>query len=905
MRTTSYLRCVVASGLVFAGLTLSGCAPLNMKLPSPPQRDLSLDFPMTVMAMGNQAQVLLLPDPGADLVTLTVRYDVGAIDDPVGQEGIAHLAEHLMFEMKLGNDHLGDLIERATVYNNAYTSMDRTDFVCKFERDKLTEVLHLEALRIAFRCNTLADEDFASELAVVINEIKEGGNGGKALYQQLLTSIFPRNHPYARGVGGTPATLAAITKTQACQFINDHYAPNNAVIAIAGPVTADTVKPALTDFSRLPARGVVPHQTVLRVAEAQRNVTLSASVAEPGLLLVWTLPREIEENTLVTAVGRIVAQRLNYAMRDLKGSAAAGQLGGPHSRVFAVWLTGNGASTEKLMKLARTALEKTDEFYGEFGFENAAARELTDRLSSYDDIDQRITLALDNHQRGITAPEALARELKALDALTKDFAAKTSKNSFAWDDAQVIRLEPLKKTDGRAKLTNASLTTIANIHQEPPVDQGAALVAMSPLALPPRTNRLGAIKERALPNGLTILTARNSNVPLVNISLVFGTGAALEPANMRGISQLTVDSVMMRNSYATAVVYYRAGGINYGYAENDGITFHVAGAAAYLDILLSGMERYAISGVYTSENVKEAVDIYKSGLTDDEKQIQAMTSARVAALYGKNHPYVESSLSAYFKFPKLTPDNAVNFSHKTFVPGNATLIVTGNFDEATLDAWIAYVFHRWHGTVVKTELPARQPTGAAFAVATDSSQVGLQLAYPGGNASTPIAARFLIGAMLEEASGAIRAELAASYGVHADYTFDRAGGNYTTSGLVDAGRASEALLLLRQRIAGLGDGSDLSKRSFAIARRKAALAASGDPTSSADLASVLITATRNGMTPSQAAELPAAIATLTYPDILPYLTAELVPSQEVILLAGPKAAVTNAFAAINVKPTWR
>jgi len=53
------------------------------------QRDLSLDFPLTLMGMGNQAQVLLLPDPGADLVTLTVRDDVGAIDDPVGQEGIS------------------------------------------------------------------------------------------------------------------------------------------------------------------------------------------------------------------------------------------------------------------------------------------------------------------------------------------------------------------------------------------------------------------------------------------------------------------------------------------------------------------------------------------------------------------------------------------------------------------------------------------------------------------------------------------------------------------------------------------------------------------------------------------------------------------------------------------------
>ncbi len=592
-------------------------------------------------------------------------------------------------------------------------------------------------------------------------------------------------------------------------------------------------------------------------------------------------------------------------MRDLQGSAFSAQLGGEHSRVFVVWLSGNGASTEKLIKLAQTTLKKTDEFIGEFGFENAAARELTDRLSAYDDIDERIDLALANHLRGIAAPEALARELKALDALTQDFAAKTSSTQFAWADAQVIRLEPIKNPTGRSNLTNASLTTIANIHQQPPEDQGEALVAMTPLALPPRTNRLGAIKERALPNGLTILTARNSNVPLVNISLVFGTGAALEPAGMRGISQLAVDAVMMRNSYNTGVVYYRAGGTHYGYASDDGITFHVAGAAAYLDILLCGMERYAVSGIYTADNIKQALDGWKAELTVEARKGQAVTSAQMAALYGQAHPYVESSLPAYFKFPKLTADNAVRFSHRTFVPGNATLIVTGNFDEAVLDAWIAYAFHAWRGNFIKPQLPDRHASGAAFAAATDASQVSVYLAYPGGNDATPLAARFLIGAMIEEASAAIRNELAASYGIHGTYYFDRAGGGYTTSGRIDAGRAAEAIMLLRQRIAGLGDGSDLSKRSFAIARRKAALAASGDPTSSADLASVLIGATRTGMTPSQAAELPAAIAKLTYPDILPFLTAELVPSKEVISLSGPKAAVTAAFAAINVKPTWR
>jgi predicted Zn-dependent peptidase len=180
------------------------------------------------------------------------------------------------------------------------------------------------------------------------------------------------------------------------------------------------------------------------------------------------------------------------------------------------------------------------------------------------------------------------------------------------------------------------------------------------------------------------------------------------------------------------------------------------------------------------------------------------------------------------------------------------------------------------------------------------------LAYPStSTTATSRAARLLIGAMLDEASGAVRNELAASYGVSGKYSYDAAGGTYIVRGLVDAARVGEALTLLRTRIAALGDGSDLAKRTFAVARRKAALAASGDPTSSADLASVLVGATEMGLSPQQAGELPAEIAKLTYPDIVPYLAAELVPSQEVISLAGPKAAVTAAFVALKITPIWR
>jgi zinc protease len=878
---------------------------LRHKRPDAPARNLQLRFPMTEIGVRNNATVLLLPQPGADLVSLRLRYQVGAIDDPAGQEGMAHLAEHLMFEMRVGVSTVGNQLKRATVYTNAVTTLDTTDYIAKFEPDKLREVLHLEALRLALRCNTLADEDFARERAVVVAEMKQHELVAGDLYQSLVDAMFPADHAYRRRIGGTGATLAAITKDQACQFINQHYVPNNAVLAISGPVTNDTVVAALAEFSRLPPRNVVPQVETARIVGASRNLTLHTNVEQPGVVVVWPLPQELAARTQTLAVGRLVVQRINAALSDLQGSAFATEIGGAQNDYYVVWIDGHGATVGKIVELARNAVKNVKGFYGDYGFEHASAREVTQKLQIYDDIDRRIQFALDFHGRGLAAPLALEQQLAALNSLNKTKAEEISTTRFNWDEAQIIALQPA--TDAKRKVAQADFATLADIHAQPPVELGEAQLANLPLALPARTDRLGVIKERGMQNGLTIYTVRNADAPLIDISLVFNTGAATEPAGQRGIAQLAVDSLSMRSSDINNVLmFYRAGGSRYAEATDDRIVFHITGTSAYLDILLRSMERWVLSGTYLRNELRDLLANWKLAANAKQKALDAAVRARIGALYGAQHPYAQNQLS-YYDLKALTAENAVAFAMRTFVPSNATLIITGNFDERQLDDWISYVFYEWHNgnNAAPVVLPVRQARGAAFATANEADQIRAVIAYPADHAATPLAVRQIVGAMINEASAAVRNELAASYGVHGDYEKVAAGGSYFTTGLIDAARAGEALQLLRSRIATLGDGSDLAKRTFAVARRQAALAALSDPTSSIELSSVLIEATRPGSSLRQASELPAAIARLTYNDIVPYLATELPADKEVISLTGPKAAVTAAFEALKITPTWQ
>jgi zinc protease len=904
MRTT-YYGCAVASGILICGFTNISCSPLRMHAPAAPDRNSNLNVPLVVLDTGNQAKVLVLPDPAADLITMTVRYGVGSVDDPRLQDGIAHLAEHIMFEMRLGNDRMGDLFERATVYVNAQTSMDTTDYVSTFERDQLNNVLQLEARRLALRCNTLTDDDFIRAKTVVASELKQRASVQRALYLNTMQAIFPKGHPYTRDIGGTLASVGALTKEQTCHFINDHYAPNNATIAIAGPVTSESATAAIKDFALLPAHNVVPHITVKNAADPGPSRSIDAPLQNPGIVLVWALPQGIEERAMSLAVGRITAQKIRYGLLDINADVSSAIFGGAKSEFFAIIVEGIGTKNDELQKRAKRALDDPAAFFKSYGFENASAGELTNRLRQYDDISQRVEIALDSDDRGVPAPVVLQRELLAFGALTREFADKLAKNQFAWSEAQIISMIPDPNAD--KKLRNTGLAAIAEIHAEPTVTLSSPAIADTALALPPRTNRLGVIHERALPNGLTVLTAPNSNVPIIDIMLLFSTGAALEPRDQRGIAELTAENLdASDHDDQNSLLFYRAGGTRYSTTQDDYIAFHVTGASAYLDILLQYMEQWVATGIIDNKDVERQVASWQKTLTDTQRTDQADISLRYEAMYGKDHPYVKSGLSSFYDFKKLTADNARAFAKRTFVPNRASLIVTGNFNEASVDDWIAYSFYRWRGVASTEGLPQRETSAKAFASSTTANQVTLFIAYPATESkSTASAAEHqIIGYMLDQAAIAIREELAASYGIDGNFHNDAAGGSYVVTGTVEPLRAAEATALLRTRIAALGDGSDTSKRTFAAARRRAAVAASGDPTSSQDLSSTLIHAAIYGGK-DRAAELPSAIAKTTYKDIVPALAAELNAKQEIISMSGPENAIKEAFAAIKVTPVWR
>ncbi len=232
-------------------------------------------------ALPNGMQVVVIPDHRAPVVTQMVWFKVGAMDDPQGLSGLAHFFEHMMFRgtKNVPGDQFARSVARNGGEDNAFTTEDYTAFYEQIARDRLKLAMDLEADRIANL--DLSDSNVNTERDVVLEERRmRTDNSPQALAGEQVDAALFLSHPYGRPVIGWPSEVHHIGRVEAQDFYNHHYAPNNAILVIAGDVTADEVRAdANATFGRVPARPLVPR---VECAQPARLGETRLSIADPN-----------------------------------------------------------------------------------------------------------------------------------------------------------------------------------------------------------------------------------------------------------------------------------------------------------------------------------------------------------------------------------------------------------------------------------------------------------------------------------------------------------------------------------------------------------------------------------------------------------------------------------------------
>ena len=209
----------------------------------------------TEFKLSNGLDVVVIPDHRAPLVTHMVWYKVGAADEPNGVSGIAHFLEHLMFKStdKIAVGEFSKIISRLGGEDNAFTDQDVTSYHQQISKERLGAVMEMEADRMEHL--RLTPEEVATERQVILEERRSRiDNNPTALLDEQMNATLYLSHPYRMPVIGWEHEMARLSREDALRFYKHYYAPNNAILVVAGDVTPEEVKRLAEEtYGKVPA----------------------------------------------------------------------------------------------------------------------------------------------------------------------------------------------------------------------------------------------------------------------------------------------------------------------------------------------------------------------------------------------------------------------------------------------------------------------------------------------------------------------------------------------------------------------------------------------------------------------------------------------------------------------------
>ena len=251
-------------------------------------------FNPETFTLDNGMRVVVVSNHRVPVVSHMVWYMVGAADEPPGKSGIAHFLEHLMFKgtktRKAGE--FSRMVARNGGRENAFTSSDYTGYFQTVAKDRLEMVMKMEADRMSNL--VLKADEVETERQVIFEERRaRTDNDPAAILREHVDATLFLNHPYGRPVIGWEHEVRALSPEDLAAFYARWYAPNNAILTVAGDITAAELRPlAEKYYGKISAR---PMPARARPQEppqkAARSVVLKdARVRQPAWSRTYLAP---------------------------------------------------------------------------------------------------------------------------------------------------------------------------------------------------------------------------------------------------------------------------------------------------------------------------------------------------------------------------------------------------------------------------------------------------------------------------------------------------------------------------------------------------------------------------------------------------------------------------------------
>ncbi len=277
-----------AFGRISAGITLAASL-----LVSGQQIEAAVFNPET-FTLANGMRVVVITNRRAPVVTHHVWYRIGSADSPPGKSGLPHFHEHLMFKAthEMESGEFSREVARNGGNDNAFTGPDYTGYFQTIARDRLELVMRMEADRMTNLI--LGEDEVVRERDVVLEErsMRVDNDPSSRFAEQINAAQF-LHHPYRMPVIGWRHEIEDYSREDSLAFYRTWYAPNNAILLVAGDIDAAELKPlAERYYGVIPAREIPERKRVQEPPQsASREVVMSdPRVRQPSLMRSYLAP---------------------------------------------------------------------------------------------------------------------------------------------------------------------------------------------------------------------------------------------------------------------------------------------------------------------------------------------------------------------------------------------------------------------------------------------------------------------------------------------------------------------------------------------------------------------------------------------------------------------------------------
>ncbi|MEQ1743836.1 MAG: pitrilysin family protein [Saprospiraceae bacterium] len=669
-----------------------------------------INIPYKKYTLPNGLRLLVHEDHKAPIVAVNVWYHVGAKNERLGKSGFAHLFEHLMFNgsENFNTDYFQALEAIGSTDLNGTTNEDRTNYFQNIPVGALDQVLWLESDRMGHLLGAIDQAKLDEQRGVVQNEKRQGENQPYSRGWDIAQKeMYAPHHPYGHTVIGEMEDLNAASLTDVHEWFKAYYGAANAVLVIAGDITAEAAyEKVIKYFGNIPAGPTISRPGLnIPVRTYDTRASYQDRVPEEQIRMVWHMPQWGTQETVwldlatdVLAAGKTsrLFKKLVYE-KQLCSSAVA--FVNPNEISGELIVQANvkkGKSLEEVEKLINEILE---EFIAKGPTEEETSRVKAAYFANYIKGLERIG--------GFGGKSDVLAEHEVYGG-----SADYYKKKLRWYDQTTAKdiHNAVKKW-----MTRGRFTLTCHPYPEYSVTGTEADRSKAPVVDTKVSAQFPDIQRATLKNGMKVVLTRRTESPTVVMNMLINAGFCTDkmPGGKLGLASLSMNMLDEGSKSLTSLqISERLQMLGASLSTTSDLDYGYVGLNALrqsLDPSLDLMADVVLNPAFPEADFTRLKNQQISGIQNEKKQPTGMVIRVLPELlYGKDHPYGmpmsgtgnEESVAAF------TLDDVRGFYNRWVKPNNATIVVTGDITMPELVEKLEKRFGTWaKGDVPKKVIP--------------------------------------------------------------------------------------------------------------------------------------------------------------------------------------------------------